>query len=393
MDKRILAEVGEPGHKSRIIYEPAGCYTVEPPGIKMMPSAVYILQGAPNPNTSPGSGKLGGSWLLYLDFEKTLEDWGGLFLQLQEGWGNTVNSDLSLFSNVNHNAFDIDGRITVRKYRYEQYFFDKQVTLRCGQLRPYDWFDQNAIADDDDTQFLSYIFNNSPAVDWPSNFSFAEEINVSLNSVDFLELDLGHFEGDDKWQKLFKYGMYMAQATFKPVKALGLDPTEWNGNYRFYGWLNNRDHSKYVALGQLQGTGEYTSYGFGLSFDQMITGRLDLFGRFGWQQPYTIPASGGACVEWSWSGGMQISGSYWNRIQDHIAVAVGQNFVSNEYIDAGNPGANEGHIEAYYSWKLNRCLTISPDVQLIWNPNGVSYSRQGEPEPVFVYGTRVHYIF
>ncbi len=391
--KVVLADVGGPGNKSRITYDPSHGYTIEPSGIEIRPSGTFILQGTPNPNTPPGSGKFGVSWLGYLDFYKKLGDWGSLFLQLQEGWGDTVEPDLALFSNVNSNAFDIGGRITARKYRYEQYLFDNQVTVRCGKLRAYDWFDQNAVADDDDTEFLNDMFNSSEAVDWPSNFSFGEEVTMAPRSVDFLELDLGHFEGNDKWQQLFKHGMYVAQATIKSARLFKIDPEQWAGSYRFYGWLNNRDHSKYVTRGQTRGAGEYTSYGFGLSADQMVTSRLVLFGRFGWQQPDMVPARGGACVEWSWSGGVQICGAYWSRVQDHIAVAVGQNFVSKEYIDAGNPGANEGHVEAYYSWKLNRCLTISPDVQLIWNPNGVSTSRQGDGEPVFVYGVRTHYVF
>jgi carbohydrate-selective porin OprB len=135
------------------------------------------------------------------------------------------------------------------------------------------------------------------------------------------------------------------------------------------------------------------NYGFGLSFDQVVENVFDLFGRFGWQRPDLMPLAGGPTVEWSWSGGVQVCGKYWKRNEDHIAVAVGQDFVSKEYKDAGNPGSNEGHIEAYYSWKLNRCLTVSPDLQLIWNPNGVSKAWQGDMEPVWVYSARVQYVF
>jgi carbohydrate-selective porin OprB len=206
-------------------------------------------------------------------------------------------------------------------------------------------------------------------------------------------LSLGHFEGDADWQKFFKYGLYIAQVAIRTDKALGLDPKAWVGHYRLYGWINNREHRKFAEKGQLPVAGSYVNYGFGVSCDQMITKWLDVFGRAGWQRPNVIRASGGATIEWSWSAGAQINGCYWKRIDDRFAFAIGQNFVSKEYIDAGNPGSNEGHVEFYYACKLNPCLTISPDIQFIWNPNGVSSSSKGDADTIFVYGTRLHYVF
>lgn len=390
--KKTLLGNGWEGGRPWLTYEPSEGYTVDALDLSIRPSTVYVLQGAPNPNLSPGTGKLGSSWVMYVDFEKKFGEWGLFFLELETGWGDTVQKDLALFSNVNHNAYDVE-RLDLRKWRYEQYLFEKQVTLKCGKLRAMDSFDRNNYAEDDDVQFLGNLFNNSPAVEWPSQFSFGEEVNVALDAVNFLELDLGHYEGNDDWQQLFKHGMYIAQTKLKPAELFGLDPAQWTGNYRFYGWANNRFHSKYVDEGESQGEGKYINYGLGMSFDQMVGKKLGVFGRFGWQRPDLKPAGGGPTVEWAWSGGIQICGVYWKRTQDHLSISVGQDFVGTEYKDAGNPGSNEGHIEAYYSWKLNMCLTISPDIQLVWNPNGVSKSWQGDAEPVFVYATRVHYVF
>jgi carbohydrate-selective porin OprB len=392
-EKTVLFDSARSQDKPYLSYEPGEGYDVDTLDLQIKPSTALILQGTPNPNRSPGRGKFGVSWVMYLDFEKKLSDWGALFLQLEEGWGDTVEPDLALFSNVNHNAYDVGGRVMLRKFRYDQYLADKQITVRVGKLRPMDWFDLNNYSDDDDVQFLNNMFNNSPSIEWPSGFTFAEEINMAFHAVDFIELDLGHFEGDATWQQLFRNGMYIAQGTIKSAELLGIDPAKWSGNYRFYGWVNDRDHSKYAMQTETPASGKFANYGFGLSFDQMIGQTLGVFSRFGWQRPDLVPVSGGATVEWTWSGGIQINGRYWNRCEDHLSFAVGQDFVSKEYKDAGNPSSNEGHIESYYSWKLNRCLTVSPDVQLIWNPNGVSKSWQGDAEPIFVYGTRIHYVF
>lgn len=83
-----------------------------------------------------------------------------------------------------------------------------------------------------------------------------------------------------------------------------------------------------------------------------------------------------------------MTGKYWNRADDVLAFAVGQVFPSKEYKDAGNGGVAEGHFEAYYNLKLTKNLAISPDIQLIWNPRGVSESYQGYKNTIFVYGVR-----
>ena len=81
------------------------------------------------------------------------------------------------------------------------------------------------------------------------------------------------------------------------------------------------------------------------------------------------------------------------REDDVLAFAIGQVFPSEEYKDAGNPGKGEGHIEAYYKLQVNKCLAISPDIQLIWNPNGVGKSSEGDNDTIFVYGMRAYLEF
>ena len=130
-----------------------------------------------------------------------------------------------------------------------------------------------------------------------------------------------------------------------------------------------------------------------MSADQRITDIYGTFVRLEWQRPDLIPADGGATIEWSWSTGAQMTGKYWNREDDVLAIAIGQDFPSDDYKDAGNPANGEGHFEAYYNFKINKYLAISPDFQLIWNPNGVKQSSEDDGDPVFVYGTRAHLAF
>jgi carbohydrate-selective porin OprB len=82
-----------------------------------------------------------------------------------------------------------------------------------------------------------------------------------------------------------------------------------------------------------------------------------------------------------------MTGKYWKREKDILALGIGQVVPSKEYIRAGNQGRAEGHLEAYYSFALTDFIFVSPDLQLVWDPAGVSSQTT---DPVFVYGLRVH---
>ena len=71
-----------------------------------------------------------------------------------------------------------------------------------------------------------------------------------------------------------------------------------------------------------------------------------------------------------------------------MALAVGQAIPGKEYGDAENPHRNETHLETYYSFKVNDYLTLSPDFQVIWDPNGFGNEEEGDNDPIFVYGGR-----
>jgi len=111
----------------------------------------------------------------------------------------------------------------------------------------------------------------------------------------------------------------------------------------------------------------------------------------GWERPdvqiVSTNPSASPCFM-SWSGGIQLNGSCWSREDDVLGLAIGQLFPSVQYSDAGNGGAGEGHFEAYYRCQLNPHLAVSPDIQVIWNPLGISHGYQGDNTTIWVYGLR-----
>ncbi|NQT90247.1 MAG: carbohydrate porin [Candidatus Omnitrophica bacterium] len=376
--------------KPSLKHIPGQGYAIEPGGIVIKPSGTLVVQATPDPNRTD-TATAGGSYVFYIDFLKQIGENGNAFFRLEPGDGNTIEDDLTVFSNVNHNAHDAGSEVSLRKFWYTQYLLDKQLRITCGKLDAAHRIDQNVYANNDDTKFLADIFNNSPAIEWPADYSLSLNTIIAPEKMKFLEFALNYFDGDAEWSNIFDHAVYAAQVNIMP--GFFSDSVGPTGNYRFYAWLNSRNHAMLVDVGQPANTDKKHNYGFGLSLDQPLNDIYGIFGRIGWQRPDLIPAEGGATLEWSWSAGGQMMGTYWGRKDDFLGLGIGQIFPSEDYEDAGNPGSTEGHAELYYSIKTNDYLTICPDLQLIWNPNGVGSSSEGNDGTIFVYGARAHLAF
>jgi len=391
--------------ESLIKYVPGEGVEIEAAGLRIGADATFIFQGTPNANNA-GSGEdsiLDASYKACVEIEKEFDDWGLAFMELEAGQNDTIESELSLFSNVNAAAADSSGNIAIAKVFYEHYFFDRQLTLTCGKIDALDYMEQNEYRDDDKTQFLTGMFKHSPVIEGPSDNTLGLHALISLEPIQFLEFEGGIYETDADWDDIFDHMFYAAQVNVKPAELLGADAEQWGGNYRFYAWINDRFHEKLIDENDpaTDDTKEM-SYGFGISCDQMVTDVFGIFGSFAWQRPDILPAGATAAtvadnptLEWSWSAGAQMAGLYWNREDDVLGFAVGQVFPSEEWDDASSDayGAGEGHIEAYYKCQLNECLAISPDIQIIWHPNGVRKESEGDDDTIFVYGVRAQVDF
>lgn len=365
-----------------------------PCGFKIQADATFVIQGTPNAN-NPGDknkSRCDASWSSDIFIEKAFDDWGLALIHLEPGQGATVEEDLSLYSNINRESNNTDANVPITELWYQHSLFDKQVVVSAGKLDPANYIDQNEYAFNETTQFLGRIFRNSPAVEWPDDNTLGASAAIVPHLLPYLAVSTSYFNADNSWEDIFDKPFVAAELIVKPAKAFGYDEAMWGGNYRFYWWYNGLDHAKLVLQGESTAdVVKERNYGFGLSFDQKITDVFGVFSRFGWQRPDiaitgTNPNTGP--VETMWAGGLQMTGAYWNRPDDVLAFAVGQAFPSKQYKDAGNGGAAEGHFEAYYNMKVTKNLAISPDLQWIWNPRGISEPYQGYANTIFVYGVR-----
>ncbi|MBL7081743.1 MAG: carbohydrate porin [Candidatus Omnitrophica bacterium] len=81
------------------------------------------------------------------------------------------------------------------------------------------------------------------------------------------------------------------------------------------------------------------------------------------------------------------------RLADQEEKLDEQSMPGDDYGKAGNPDHNEGHFEAYYNIHINDNLSISPDLQVIWNPKGVGSPDQGRDDTIVVLGLRTQVNF
>ncbi|KPK42023.1 MAG: hypothetical protein AMJ78_03920 [Omnitrophica WOR_2 bacterium SM23_29] len=356
-------------------------------------SATMIVQGTNNVSAGDNTKKdsrIDGSYSADITISKEFKDLGGrTFLHLEAGTGAGLEDDLSLYSNVNRDA-DNDNNIRVTELWYEQGLFKDKVAVTFGKLDPTVYFDNNEVANDETTQFLGRIFRNSPTIEFPDNTA---GVRIAYLPSEWLELGYGVFDGNNDWEKIGDNLFNIGQVTLK-THFFNLP-----GNYRFLGWNSNSYHTKWLDSEKQK----ENNYGFGLSFDQKAHELVTLFTRYGWQDPEVYNPDIKATddldysLEHSWSAGFQIEGKPWGREKDILAFAVGQAIPSDDYkkagaeLDPARRAKNEGHLEAYYNIHVNDHLSISPDLQYIWNPFGKDVTD--DTSSIFVYGARAQVDF
>jgi carbohydrate-selective porin OprB/uncharacterized coiled-coil protein SlyX len=359
-------------------------------GLELGIGGTMVIQGADNTNYRDGdtqkASRADASYSADVTLAKEFEQVGGrAFVHLEAGQGAGLEDNLTLYSNVNRDSGDSEAKVEVTEFWYEQDLFNDKAVATFGKLDSTAYFDQNEAANDETAQFLGHIFRNSPVIEFPDN---GAGVRFAWLPADWLELGYGLFDGTGSWEDIGDSLFNIGQVHFK-TNFLNLP-----GNYRFYAWNNNADHTKWLDSGKTK----ESAYGFGLSFDQKISDVVTLFSRYGWQNPEAynpdITAADGSnySLEQSWSAGFQVEGSPWGREKDVFAFAVGQVMPSDDYKKANNLLAKtEGHLEAYYRIYVNEHLSISPDLQYIWNPYGKDVS--GNTSGIFIGGMRLQVDF
>jgi carbohydrate-selective porin OprB len=118
-----------------------------------------------------------------------------------------------------------------------------------------------------------------------------------------------------------------------------------------------------------------------LSFDQKITDKATLFFRYGWADDKVNE------VEDFFSFGGDIKGPFESRKDDVFGIAYALGLRSEKGL-ANTDARRIDLAEAYYRFKLNNNLSVSPHLQLVMDPGGLK-----SESPATVFGVRCRYTF
>ncbi len=342
--------------------------------IEIALGATGVLQGSPGAEEllGPGSDVTDGSMSFDLELTLPVAKHGKFYTLFEAGAGDGIDGDIPTLSGFNDDADD-DQSVRLTEIWYEHAWFSDRVRLRGGKVDLTTDFDTSALANSETDQFLSSGFVNNLAVEFPDDNGFGAMLWASPG--EFWDIGVGIADADADWDKVFEDVFSIVELDFKPKIS------DRQGNYRIYGWFNGSDHEH---LNDDTKTRE-NNYGFGVSFDQEITGVFGVFARYGWQRGSVSQ------IEHSWSAGFQGSGGFYGREDDIFGLAYGRAIIGDAWRDValanGINSADEHHVEFYYNLKVNDHLNFSPNIQWVKNPNGDSNDN------VWAFGLRAQLSF
>jgi len=360
--------------------------------IELSGDVTGVVQGTSNMD---GSDSTDGAFTFDLNVGTHFGGYGSFFVHLEGGDGEGLNDDVKSFSVPNYDAYATENSnnqtdLTISEAYYEFSFLKGRVTLDAGKMDISVLFDENEAAGDETTQFLSNIFVKSMGltIPEPDNF-YCPAFMVKVDPVDWLEFRVvGASVEDNNWEDIFTHGFGAAQVNFRP-KIVGRQ-----GNYRFYTWLDGRNHVKNSNLGIASDDyndthADETQKGWGVSFDQEIKDGIIGFFRYS-QTDDDLASWNGDDMKWEripfdkvWSCGAQVSGEYWKRRDDAVGLAYGQVILTDDYKRANDHTANEQYVEAYYRFQLHERFALTGDFQWIQNAGGDSQASD-----IYIFGLR-----
>ncbi|MCF8358064.1 MAG: carbohydrate porin [Prolixibacteraceae bacterium] len=265
-----------------------------------------------------------------------------LFFDLEAIGGNGPGQDYPTLSGLNGDAGStqaVDGidRLNLLEAWAEFSMFKNTITITAGKIDLTNYFDINASANDETMQFITGSFINSSAFAVPSN---SPGMRLKTSLFKRLHFQAALVSTDNSGQKLFD-DIYKI-ASFGYTIAPG---SRFESNIRLYGYQH-----------PLAGN----DYGWGISFDEVLFGHFNIFGRYGQNFSEVADFWG---IKSAWSAGTRFVVTIAQQILA-IGVAYGENIPASTELNT------EKVAEIYIRRQLNKWIHLSPHFQYIWNTNG-----------------------
>ncbi len=278
-----------------------------------------------------------------LAFESDLGEWGQAFIYMIGAEGADVQSNSSAGVNADFEAGSVaDGGFS--DMRIAEAWIDVPLNaragIRVGKIDATGIFDANEVANDQTTQFMAGTFVNNVAIPFPA---YTAGLNLGVNVNDHISFNAGAFESSGEFTGALSNYFSIGEV------ALAYHLPGGDGNLRISYWDDE------VTGGS----------GYAASADQRVTETITAFARYG---AIDAPAGG---FDAAFSLGAE--------------AALGENTIGLGYANAAAAaGADEQHVEVYYSQAFSDHFHIAFDMQQIRRP-GFSAGNSDET----IYGARL----
>lgn len=291
---------------------------------------------------------------------------------------------------------------------------ETRYTIAAGRFSLTDFFDQNNFTHDPRTQFLGWAVMYNGAWDYPADtrgytWGWVHEFHRrwwSIRYASAAEPKVANGLRFDRRLFVDRGDVFEGEARFHPFSHPGA--------VRALSYLNHTDSGSYGAALQLAAATHTTpdinnvlhpgtmKYGFGISADQELKGKVGIFMRLGWNDGKTQDFAFTA-IDRLATGGVSVPGSFWRRKDDVFAsefTASGLSAVHALYLSRGGLDfligdgalnyAPEYIWETFYSAKapgdlLGLALFVTVDAQYVTNP---AYNQARGP--LWVWSMRLH---
>ena len=267
-----------------------------------------------------------------------------LFVDIKAIGGKGPDKYSETFGSLNGDASSVPDaddfdRLLINEAWAEFLFLNNIFTVTAGKINLTNYFDNNAVANDPYTQFITGIFINNPAYAVPLN-SPGIRIRTTLLKRFYIQVAFAKVEntGDRIFQDIFK----SAGFGFKILPF-----TDFEANIHIYGYSHPFADNR---------------YGFGVSADQTIAKFFKVFGRFGNNENVLADWYG---VKTSWSAGTQFEENILGE-PTIIGIAYGLIKPSEDSLK------NEKSTELYLRQSLNKWISASIHLQNVWDTGGIN---------------------
>ncbi len=258
-----------------------------------------------------------------------------------------------------------------------------QMHVMWGKIDPRKHFGQNRYRDDENTQFLNNLFDDSPSTLWLSDLSG----RVYLGAIIWTEFGDGKWRVDGGWFNT--PGEWFTQGQFYIQLTLNTEISGRTSHFRFYAFIDEffRDDT---------GDG---SAGGGVSWDWELNDKIGLF--------VTIASTGGDVnpVELDATVGIQWTAPFGSRPDDILGIGIGWISLNDPTTMNAKDGGSrdfdapvedtELTLEIYYvAMYEGGKYQITPFLQFINDPYQITESFQPNPQDtLFLLGIRFFVFF